>query len=397
MRNNTPSKAFASPSSTKPFVILITYPMMKLQTLKFAVTFGSAFVWCLVILVDFCLFGEHKCFPDHRSIIVSLESFAFGDPSELIDEDENVDDLPKGLNHHTWEKNCARTIELLCNFPVFPKAPDTRRVINRTAILKRKDTATDAHRLFGFILPNSTGEYRFAVASNGFAEVWLGRTKNWRTAKMVVFMQPFYAKRILAGQEFNVSKTQISSEIHLKAKVRYYIEILYTLGRKDQMEHFVLVAWQRPKQPNFEIIKPEFLRQFLNDGAKGKYKMFDDELPDALSCFSSEERDHANKHMKPETLPYLGHDEVRRALQFCKYRPSYVLDPKAFLGRTFPRYSGVSRHVQKTRTFPLSFVDGIVQNKKARMPFIAEQPLDENEAWSVVFRYMDALETSYNR
>ena len=370
---------------------------MKLQTLKFALTFGSAFVWFFVILVDVCVFSRQKCLPAYQGILASLERLSFGEPSEFYDDQEKLDDLPRGLNHHIWENNCIKTTELLCNFPIFPKAPDKRRVINRTVVIHLKDIEADAHRLFGFILPTSSGEYRFAVASNGFAEVWLSPSKNWRAAKKVAFIQPLYARPTMAGGQFNVSATQISSEIDLKANVRYYIEILYTLGSQEKLEKFLIVAWKRPKQPKFEIIKREFLSLYINDGAKDKYKMFDDELPDAKSCATKDVPDYTNKHMKPETLPYLEHSEVSRALDFCDYQPSYLVDPKTLIGRNFTRYSGVKRHVRKTNTFPFSIVDGIARFKKTHVQFHAEQPLDEEEAWSVVLRYMDALEMNYDR
>lgn len=369
---------------------------MKLQTLKFALTFGSAFVWFFLILVDVCMLSRQKCLLGYQGILASLEGLPFGEPLEFYDDQQNLDDLPRGLNHHTWEKNCIKTTELLCNFPIFPKAPDKRRIINRTLLIQLKDTETDAHRLFGFILPTSKGEYRFAVASNGFAEIWLSPSKNWRAAKKVAFIQPLYARPTMAGPQFNVSATQISSEIHLKANVRYYIEILYTLGTQDKLEKFLIVAWKRPKQSKFEVINREFLSLFINDGAKDKYKMFDDDLPDAKSCATRSIHDYTNKHMKPETLPYLEHSDVSRALHFCAYQPSYLVDPKMFIGRNFTRYSGVKRHVRKTNTYPFSIVDGIERFKRAHVQFHAEQPLDEEEAWSVVLRYMDALEMNYD-
>lgn len=141
-----------------------------------------------MIFVDFCLFGEYKCFLDYWFIIVLLESFVFGDLLEFIDEDENVDDLLKGLNYYIWEKNCVRIIELFCNFLVFLKVLDIRWVINCIVIIKCKDIVIDVYRLFGFIFLNLIGEYCFVVVFNGFVEVWFGWIKNWRIVKKVVFM-----------------------------------------------------------------------------------------------------------------------------------------------------------------------------------------------------------------
>ena len=35
----------------------------------------------------------------------------------------------KGLNQHVWTKNCQKSLEQLCNFPVFPNAPDSRSIV----------------------------------------------------------------------------------------------------------------------------------------------------------------------------------------------------------------------------------------------------------------------------
>ena len=139
----------------------------------------------------------------------------------------NIHDFLSGLNQHIWDKNCLKTIESPCNFPIFPKAPDKRQVIHRTEITvtEQKHSTTDAHRIFGFIHPHFTGDHQFAVASNGYAEVWLSESANWRKVKEITYLKPFQkitTSVTIAGRPFNVSRKQISSKIHLKAKSRYY-------------------------------------------------------------------------------------------------------------------------------------------------------------------------------
>ena len=368
---------------------------MKLRVIKITFALVLLLVSLLLIVTNVCLFNG-TCLAEHpqlkTSIFASLERLSFQEPLSFLDYSDNVTDLPRGLNQHIWGKNCVKTIETLCNFPVFPNAPDQRQVISRTEITAPKDVATDGHRLFGFVLPNSTGEYQFAVASNGFAEIWLSLSKNWRAAKKVAFIRPFDVQSI-SKWDFNASRTQISSGIHLKANVKYYIEIMYTLGaHHDNSENFLQVAWKRPQESNFIIIGSEFLLMFTNDSEKGRYKMFDDELPLALSCATKHRKSNENKHMRPETIPYLEHTAVNKALEFCEYRPSYLLDSANLKG--FGQYHGVYRHAHKTYSSPLAIVDGIVRNKAATY-FSSDYPLDEEEAWSVVNRYMDAIEKTY--
>jgi len=372
---------------------------MKLKTLKFAVAFSSLFVWVSLIVTDVCLFSQRECFL-HRteykeSIVALLNGLSFQETLDAHENEENLVDLPRGLNQHLWANNCVKTIETLCNFPVFPKAPDRRHIIFRTEISAPRDAAgIDGHRLFGYVFPNSTGEYQFSLASNGFAELWLSLSSSWRVAKKIAFIRPFDVQSTITRGEFGASKTQTSTKFHLKGARRYYIEILYTLGAQSKQVNFLQVAWKRPQETYFEIIEGEYLSLFKNDSEKEMYKMFDDELPHALSCMSKNQKGYGNKYMRPEVLPYLEHKAVSKALDFCEYRPSYLLYPANLIG--FQRYDGVSRHAHRTYSFPYPIVDSIVRNKGVAVQFYAEYPLDEEEAWSVVNRYMDAIEESYS-
>ena len=375
---------------------------MKIRTVKLALSFGIVFVWVFMIATNVCLIGRKTCFPDHKafkaSMIGSLERLSFQLELESwpADYEENARALPEGLNHHIWEKNCVNTIERLCNFPIFPWAPDQRQFTRRTEIVEEwSSAAADGHRLFGFLLPDSTDEYQFAVASNGYSEVWLSWNKNWRAARRIAFVRPFDLKTAISKWEFGVSEAQVSSTIHLKAGVRYYFEILYTYGTpNNNSETFLQVAWKRRKESNFKIIEGASLALFKNDSEKEKYKIFDDELPDVTSCATRHQKGYQNDHMKPDSTPYLEHTELDKALKKCEYRPSYLLDPAKL--KDFKRYQGVRRNLHKTYSFPFSTVDGIVRKKKVANLFHAEEVLDEEEAWSVVYRYMDALQMTYS-
>ena len=60
----------------------------------------------------------------------------------------------KGLNQHIWTKNCQKSLEQLCNFPIFPNAPDSRSMVKNVNITSSvKDV--DGIRLLGFLRPVS--------------------------------------------------------------------------------------------------------------------------------------------------------------------------------------------------------------------------------------------------
>lgn len=366
---------------------------MRIRTLRLVIVLGSVFVWLSLIVMDICLFSQQECISNptglKASIIFSLDRLSFQEAS-VTDSEENVLDLPRGLNHHVWLNSCMDTIEKLCNFPVFPMAPDERKVTFRTGF----DGATehsgfDGHRLFGFVIPNATSEYHFAVASNGFAEVWLSLNNRWRGSRKIAHITPFDASSAATKWRFNVSITQISAAIHLKARRRYYIEILHTNNAESNVDNFLLVAWKRSQESDFEIIEGRSLSLYTEDEEKGIYKIFDDELPDAVACETKNEKGHANKYMRAETLHYLEHSEVEGILDYCEYKPSYAIDRSN--GQDFRRYEGVKEHVRRMYGFPFPIVHGIIREKKSWVPFYAEYPLEADEAWLIVYKYMDAL------
>ena len=88
------------------------------------------------------------------------------------------------LNLHLWSDTCAGDLGILCNLPVFPRAPDKRRLVNKTVMA---DNLTDVEgiRLFGFISPDKSGFYLFTVRFCS-AEVWLSHNENWRNVRKVL-------------------------------------------------------------------------------------------------------------------------------------------------------------------------------------------------------------------
>ncbi|KAK2569174.1 Beta-1 [Acropora cervicornis] len=348
---------------------------MKVQTLRFAIASASFFLSTIIIVTDICLLSRYECFAgvtgtNAETIILSLRRLSFQEPYALksLENHKYIGDLSSGLNQHVWDKNCLKTIESLCNFPIFPNAPDRRQVIHRTEITEKKDSTTDAHRIFGFIHPSLTGDYQFAVASNGYAEVWLSETANWTTMKEIANIKPFdrnTTNTAVTGRTSNVSEKQTSSKIYLKAKSSYYLEILYALGSQTKGEYFLRVSWKQPQESNFVVIDSDSLFVFKNDSEEERYKMYDDELPNARSCFKESANQRYNKkHMNvnPVKIPFLEHTSVSKALPSCDYRPSYL--PDAATLKDFRRYHGVFKHVNRIHTFPFPFAEGIARDFK---------------------------------
>ena len=232
------------------------------------------------------------------------------------------------LNLHLWSDTCARDLNILCNLPMFPRAPDSRHLVNKTAI---DDNLTDAEgiRLFGFISPDKSGFYLFTVHFCS-AEVWLSHTENWRNARKVL------------DSEIQPKKDlQVSSKIALVAGNKYFIEVVPTSFRKRNK---IQLLWKTPMSSAFEIINGSYLSQYTDDTGWNQSLVYDDSLPDSLVC-ASRRNNRTYFKAQPE-ISYLSHDEVKDILPYCEYNPSYTVNYK------LQRYQAVTRLVVHSFIYP---------------------------------------------
>lgn len=58
----------------------------------------------------------------------------------VAEDDENIqlENIQfNGLSKHKWVKHCQISFEQLCNYPIFPKAPDERNLVENVNITRR--------------------------------------------------------------------------------------------------------------------------------------------------------------------------------------------------------------------------------------------------------------------
>ena len=369
--------------------LLVAMARSRVNLVKILVL-GALIVSVYVIIAH--VSGLNQPVPQDRK---KIETFGVNTISSSVPTnttgDEEMIQL-KGLNQHMWENQCLKSFERLCNYPVFPKAPAKRKFVKNIQ-LNSAVNGVDGLRLLGFLRPNVTGDYLFLLASNGFAELWLSTDKKWKNGRKIAYAKPPMVSS--NRMDFVAMKSHISSSIRLVKKQIYYIEVIYAQGAQTGFRSgpSIEVAWKRPDKSDFEIIDNTFFSPYTNDSDKAEMKVYDDDLPDALAC-EQVRQSFANKYMRPEKLPILESTMVREALDFCEYKPSYLLDP-ANLPVKFGQYHGVYGYAHTTYSFPYTNVDGITRNPRVEKAFIAENPLEEKEARSVVNRYMVALQKKY--
>ena len=105
-------------------------------------------------------------------------------------------------------------------------------------------------RLSGYLLPPVDGDYRFWIAADDSAELWLSTDAD--PANAVLIAQAVTWTR---QHEWDKAPEQASALIALEAGQRYYIEVRHK--QADQKDN-VAVAWQPPGGER-AVIGGEFL------------------------------------------------------------------------------------------------------------------------------------------
>ena len=265
------------------------------------------------------------------------------------------------LNLHLWSDICARDLNILCNLPMFPRAPDSKRLVNETVIA---DNLTDAEgiRLFGFISPDKSGFYLFTVQFCS-AEVWLSHNENWRNAR-----------KLLDTEKQPKKELRVTSKIALVAGYKYFIEVVSTCLRKRNK---IQLLWKTPMSSAFETINGSYLSQYVDDTGWNQSLVYNDLLPDSLVC-ASRKNNKTYFNAQPE-ISYLSHNEVKYILPYCEYNPSYTVNYK------MRRHQAVTRHVVHSFIYPFpEHVD--LKDQKYWI-----YPLGENEARKVVDVFTESL------
>ena len=258
------------------------------------------------------------------------------------------------LNLHLFSETCASDLDILCNFPMFPNAPDNRLLLNTTNVTKDLIGGRAGLRLFGFITPAKSGLYTFTVKFC-HAEVWLSQNENWR-----------HSRKICDAGNFS------KQEIKLTAGKNHFIEVVATCLRQRNK---VQLLWKTPASSVFEVINETFLSSFVDDNGLNS-KIYDELLPDSPVCTSR--RYKTTYFQVYQEISYLSHDEVQDILPYCDYHPSYTVEKKM-------------KHYEAIRLYHVpTFVYPFPDDKNLR--HANNRRLSKDEALQVVRIFMESFE-----
>lgn len=148
-----------------------------------------------------------------------------------------VDSSSGGLLREWWFDVAGNTVSDLTADPDYPNNPDGWNYLQSS---QAPSNWAENHgtRLRGYLIPPSDGQYTFWVAADDSAELLLSTDAISDNATLIASV-PAYTGSL----QWNKYPQQQSAVISLKAGRKYYIEMLYKEGTRD--DHFA-VSWQGP-------------------------------------------------------------------------------------------------------------------------------------------------------
>ena len=286
---------------------------------------------------------------------------------------------PGTLNVHMWSAVCGRNVDVLRNWPHFPYFPDKRSFISefrKTQVAA--NVQNSGERIFGFVHPQVSGMYKFAITSDNTSELWLSRNEDPASSEMIARVYSPHGSAWTEEGDYKKYPEQISKEILLHAGKKYYIE---SLSKQGSGAAHVAVFWCH-RDSTFEIISSKYLSNFSQENTG------QESIPP-----------HAGKHGRRtlrnksylyyfSRLPFISREEYINLIPTCSYSPSFLVHKK------LKRYQGVTLP-NLSQVFPQDDTNMLRsgQNLSDDEWFKPNALVDNNTAKSVTEKFINSLQS----
>ena len=243
------------------------------------------------------------------------------------------------LNAHMWYGICGMNVDILRNWPHFPYFPDKRSFVSefrKTQVLNMTD---NGERIFGFVHPQVSGLYKFAITSDDTSELWLSRNEDPASSEMIARVYSPHRSAWTEEGDYKKYPEQISKEILLHSGKKYYIE---SLSKQGSGAAHVAVFWCYGDS-TFEIISSKYLSSFYGNNNQNSIPPHPGKQP-KITLQSKRNLYYFHRLKLIRRLEYID------LIPTCSYSPSFLVRGK------LKRFQGVWRtHV--SRVFPLDDTD----------------------------------------
>ncbi|KAL9955817.1 hypothetical protein ACROYT_G037201 [Oculina patagonica] len=230
------------------------------------------------------------------------------------------------LNVHLWSEICGTKVVNLRNWPHFPYFPDKRSFISEFYKTQVPNSMNNGERIFGFIHPERSGNYKFAITSDDTSELWLSPNQDPASSEMIARVYSPDGSAWTEEGDYNKYPDQISKEITLHAGKKYYIESLSKQG--SGLAH-VAVYWSYSSSNSpFKIISSEYLSSVSENNRRVAIPLHAGKQSNIL-IQSKRKQYHFNR------LPFVNRKEYIDQIPTCLYIPSFLVR------KQLQRYQGI--------------------------------------------------------
>ena len=293
------------------------------------------FYACLVFIGFFSFIWSRTKSPYQQHLnshaVLSVE------PVSLVNLSFNSSNIPGVLNLHVWNDLCGLDVDRLRETPLFPRFPNERLFLR--SFLTVRDFDSYGQRIFGFIEPKVSGLYTFAASSDDTSELWLSFDENPHNIRLIASVFSPTESGWTEEGDFWKYPTQLSRNVRLIARQRYFVEALHKQGAGNGR---IQVYWRKPGSVKFEAITGEYLISYIDDRKLYTNKFHDEDRLEALTWTPSHVKQRKYKGLDLSSqfnytaLPFIDRNVVKGILESCYYKPSYIIE------RNLSRYEGVN-------------------------------------------------------
>ena len=308
--------------------------------------------------------------PQAEAIVTSISS---GSTRERKVEHDSLESTGT-LNVHMWSEICGTNVDILRDWPHFPYFPHKCSFISgfhKTDVL---NTRNNGERIFGFVYPQRSGEYKFAITSDDTSELWLSPNKDPASSEMIARVYSPDGSAWTEEGDYTKYPDQISKEIVLNAGKKYYIE---SLSKQGSGAAHVAVYWSY-RSSTFEVISSKYLSSFSGNNSHEFIP------PHAGKQTNISLQRKSNLHYF-NRLPVISRKEYVNLVPSCPYSPSFLVR------RKLQRFEGAAGWLaQESHVFPQDDTDMI---KSTFRPYWTKPNalVDKNRVESVVNKFVYSL------
>ena len=244
--------------------------------------------------------------------------------------------IPGNLNLHVWRDLCGRDVDRLRETPLFPHHPNERLFL-RNFDTSRKENSY-GQRIFGFIAPNVTGRYEFAISSDDTSELWLSFDEKPSNLRLIASVFSSRKSAWTNDAVFTKYPTQHTRKITMVANKKYFVEVLHKQGRG---RGHVKVYWKKPGFLKLERITGQYLYTYYDDRKSNGSGFVEQDLErmNTWTPSHTKQEKYKGSNLRAQfnytSLPLFKRTLLKGVLPTCDYKPSYIVET------TLKRYDGV--------------------------------------------------------